>query len=161
MVATSGGPRCETAKSFRRPAELEYDLNPAAQAGLENYFWRQLPQKNCGESDPRACYSIEQFMELMFLRSDTSMLVLSALPIFPAGSPLSLAIMALMSFGRCGLDQMIWALMKGILVTTQRDQLAGAVHGEKRLWRTTLDAWAPPRSLKRSGSCCARWLPMT
>jgi len=72
---------------------LEYDLNPAAQAGQENQFWRLFPQKNCGETDPRACYSIEQFMELMFLRSDTSMLVLSALPIFPAGSPISPAIM--------------------------------------------------------------------
>jgi predicted TIM-barrel fold metal-dependent hydrolase len=33
-------------------------------------------------------------MELMFLRSDTSMLVLSALPIYPEGSPLSAKVMA-------------------------------------------------------------------
>jgi len=72
---------------------LEYDLNPAAQAGQENHFWTLFPQRNCGDPDPRACYSIEHFMELMFLRSDTSMLVLSALPIFPAGSPLSAQIM--------------------------------------------------------------------
>ncbi|HEX6399785.1 MAG TPA: amidohydrolase family protein, partial [Actinomycetota bacterium] len=47
----------------------------------------------CGEDDPRACYSIEHFLELMFLRSDTNMLVLSSLPIFPEGSPLSAEIM--------------------------------------------------------------------
>ena len=39
------------------------------------------------------CYSIEHFLELMFLRSDTNMLVLSSLPIFPEGSPLSPEIM--------------------------------------------------------------------
>jgi predicted TIM-barrel fold metal-dependent hydrolase len=69
---------------------LEYDLNPILNG---QDFWTGFPQKNCGESDPRICYSIESFLELMFLRSDTSMLVLSALPIFPEGSPLSPAIM--------------------------------------------------------------------
>ncbi len=69
---------------------LEYDLNPVLNG---QDFWTGFPQKSCGESDPRVCFSIEHFMELMFLRSDTSMLVLSALPIFPEGSPLSPRIM--------------------------------------------------------------------
>jgi hypothetical protein len=69
---------------------LEYDLNPILN-GQE--FWQRFPQQNCGEDDPRVCYSIESFLELMFLRSDTSMLVLSALPIYPEGSPLSAEIM--------------------------------------------------------------------
>ena len=63
---------------------LEYHLNPVLNG---QDFWTSFPQQDCGEDDPRACYSIEHFLELMFLRSDTNMLVLSALPIFPEGSP--------------------------------------------------------------------------
>lgn len=70
---------------------LEYDLNPVLNG---QDFWQRFPQQSCGEPDPRTCYSIDNFMDLMFLRSDTSMLVLSALPIYPAGSPLSAKIMA-------------------------------------------------------------------
>ena len=69
---------------------LEYDLNPILNG---QDFWTRFPQQSCGEDDPRVCYSIETFLELMFLRSDTSMLVLSALPIYPEGSPLSPKIM--------------------------------------------------------------------
>jgi predicted TIM-barrel fold metal-dependent hydrolase len=69
---------------------LEYDLNPILNG---QDFWQRFPQQGCGEDDPRVCYSIETFLELMFLRSDTSMLVLSALPIYPEGSPLSAEIM--------------------------------------------------------------------
>jgi predicted TIM-barrel fold metal-dependent hydrolase len=70
---------------------LEYDLNPVLNG---QDFWQRFPQQNCGESDPRMCYSIDNFLDLMFIRSDTTMLVLSALPIFPKGSPLSIEIMA-------------------------------------------------------------------
>ena len=63
---------------------LEYDLNPILNG---QDFWTRFPQQNCGEDDPRVCFSIDTFMELMFLRSDTSMLVLSALPIYPRGQP--------------------------------------------------------------------------
>jgi uncharacterized protein len=69
---------------------LEYDLNPILNG---QDFWQRFPQQSCGEDDPRVCYSIESFLELMFLRSDTSMLVLSALPIYPQGSPLSAEVM--------------------------------------------------------------------
>ena len=70
---------------------LEYDVNSAAAQGAN--FWQSFPQQNCGESDPRVCFDIEHFMTEFFLRSDTNMLVLSALPIAPAGSPLSPQIM--------------------------------------------------------------------
>jgi uncharacterized protein len=59
---------------------LEYHLNPVLNG---QSFWEGFPQKDCGEDDPRVCYSIEHFLELMFLRSDTNMLVLSSLPIYP------------------------------------------------------------------------------
>lgn len=71
---------------------LEYDLNPSVNSEGAN-FWSLFPQQNCGAEDPRDCYTIEQFLELMFIRSDTSMVVISALPIAPEGSPLSLEVM--------------------------------------------------------------------
>jgi predicted TIM-barrel fold metal-dependent hydrolase len=46
-----------------------------------------FPQAACGAADARECFSLEQFLDLVFNRSDTSMIVLSALPF--AGNPLS------------------------------------------------------------------------
>jgi predicted TIM-barrel fold metal-dependent hydrolase len=70
---------------------LEYDLN----AGIQDRhrFWSRFPQQLCGEDDPRTCYSIEHFLEEMFLKSDTNMVVISALPLEPEGSPLSPEVM--------------------------------------------------------------------
>ncbi len=70
---------------------LEYDLMRSPPG--EPFFGAVFPQVNCGEDDPRACFSREVFLEEMFLRSDTNMVTLSALPIAPEGSPLSAAIM--------------------------------------------------------------------
>lgn len=72
---------------------LEYDLNPSTVNTWGNNFWSLFPQQNCGAEDPRDCFSIEQFLDLMFIRSDTSMVVISALPIAPEGSPLSIEAM--------------------------------------------------------------------
>jgi uncharacterized protein len=69
---------------------LEYDHNPAAR---DDDFWTRFPQRYCGEEDPRDCFSIDHFLTEMFVRSDTSMLVLSALPIAPERSPLSHEVM--------------------------------------------------------------------
>lgn len=70
---------------------LEYDLMRSPPG--EPFFGSVFPQISCGEDDARACFSREVFLEEMFLRSDTNMVTLSALPIAPAGSPLSAAIM--------------------------------------------------------------------
>ena len=70
---------------------LEYDLNPVFNG---EGFYASFPQRYCGEDDPRVCYSIEHFLESFFIRSDTDVVVLSALPIYPEGSPLSPEIMA-------------------------------------------------------------------
>jgi predicted TIM-barrel fold metal-dependent hydrolase len=70
---------------------LEYRVNPATRQGRE--FWSSFPQRNCGEQDPRLCFSINHFMEEVFLKSDTSMVMLSALPIAPEGSPMSAELM--------------------------------------------------------------------
>jgi uncharacterized protein len=57
-------------------------------------FGLGFPFAGCGESDPRVCFTMEHFLEEIFLRSDTSMVVLSALPIEPGpGNPLSIDIM--------------------------------------------------------------------
>ncbi len=70
---------------------LEYDLNPVFHG---EGFYANFPQRYCGEDDPRVCFSIEHFLEAFFIRSDTNVVALSALPIYPEGSPLSPAIMA-------------------------------------------------------------------
>lgn len=70
---------------------LEYDL--MRRTAGQPFFGSVFPQVDCGADDPRACFSREVFLEDFLLRSDTSMVTLSALPIAPRGSPLSQAIM--------------------------------------------------------------------
>jgi hypothetical protein len=70
---------------------LEYHLMPKDRH--KPFFGSVFPQVNCGKDDPHACFSREVFLEDFFLRSDTDMVTLSALPIAPKGSPLSAAIM--------------------------------------------------------------------
>jgi predicted TIM-barrel fold metal-dependent hydrolase len=69
---------------------LEYGLGPEPNDPVA--FWDRFPQQACGEADPRDCYSIERFMEEMFLKSDTTMIMLSSLPLPPDG-PASLDLM--------------------------------------------------------------------
>lgn len=66
---------------------LEYDLDPSTRG---SWFWgASFPQAACAEEDdPRACFSMNHFLEEMFVRSDTRMVALSGLPIMPEGSPL-------------------------------------------------------------------------
>jgi predicted TIM-barrel fold metal-dependent hydrolase len=52
-----------------------------------------FPQRDCGESDPRLCFGIDHWMEELFLRSDTGMVVLSAVPIVGDADPLSIEVM--------------------------------------------------------------------
>jgi predicted TIM-barrel fold metal-dependent hydrolase len=51
-----------------------------------------FPQSNCDEGDPKVCFSVDVFLDLIFNKSDTNMVVLSALPF--AGNPLSPQVMA-------------------------------------------------------------------
>jgi hypothetical protein len=48
-----------------------------------------FPQSSCGESDPRLCYSIDRYLEELFLRSDTNIAVMSAIPAAGLEGPLS------------------------------------------------------------------------
>jgi uncharacterized protein len=55
--------------------------------GLSGAF----PQSRCGERDPRECFSVDKYLDLIFNQSDTDMIVISALPF--AGSPLNPQVM--------------------------------------------------------------------
>jgi hypothetical protein len=50
-----------------------------------------FPQNNCGEQDPRACFSVDKYLDLLYNKSDTNVVVISALPF--AGSPLDATVM--------------------------------------------------------------------
>ncbi len=70
---------------------LDYDLSRSGTGisgidGLANAF----PQRACGEADTRACFSVEHYLDLMFNQSDTSMMILTAIPIPDAVNPLSM-----------------------------------------------------------------------
>ena len=66
---------------------LNYDLaQPGTSAGIGSLF----PQARCGESDPRACFTVETMIEEMFIKSDTSKIIMSAIPIPPDGGPLTI-----------------------------------------------------------------------
>jgi uncharacterized protein len=68
---------------------LEFNLEQPARS----FFGENFPQAGCGEGDPRACFSIDHYLEEIFLNSDTTMMVLSALPIVARDHPLSIEVM--------------------------------------------------------------------
>jgi len=69
---------------------LEFDLEGPPPG---SFFGQNFPQVRCGDDDPRACFSIEHYLEEIFLNSDTTMVVLSALPIVAKDHPLSIDVM--------------------------------------------------------------------
>jgi uncharacterized protein len=58
---------------------LDYSLDPHSRD--EAFFGADFPQARCGEADPHDCFSVEHFLEELFLKSDTSMAIVSSLPI--------------------------------------------------------------------------------
>ena len=98
-VPTTATTEPEAAKEAVGGEEVVFDVqthfldyrDPSVTAGS---FGTGFPQADCGDDDPRACFSLEHFLEEVFLRSDTTMAVVSAVPIVPEGSPLSPAVMA-------------------------------------------------------------------
>lgn len=64
---------------------LEYDETNATQT-----YWGQVfPQSRCGEDDSRECFSTGYFLDLVLASSDTTVGVLSGVPIVGADAPLS------------------------------------------------------------------------
>jgi hypothetical protein len=65
---------------------LEYDLSTPT-----GNFGSGFPQASCGEADPRACFSVDYYLDEIFLRSDTNRCVVSAIPASDDNGPLSTA----------------------------------------------------------------------
>ena len=89
---------------------LDYDLTPDQAWDGTPFLGQLFPQVNCGEADPRACFSIEAFLDLFFLQSDTSIAVLSAIPVPGPDNPLSAEVMAAtqrMSDALCAEDRVL------------------------------------------------------
>jgi hypothetical protein len=65
---------------------LEYDLSTPS-----GNFGSSFPQASCGDADSRACFSLDHYLEEVFLRSDTNVAVVSAIPASDNNGPLSTA----------------------------------------------------------------------
>ena len=65
---------------------LEYDLSTPS-----GNFGSGFPQAACGDADARACFSLDHYLEEVFLRSDTRFAVVSAIPASANDGPLSTA----------------------------------------------------------------------
>jgi predicted TIM-barrel fold metal-dependent hydrolase len=64
---------------------LDFSAHPDALA-----FGAGFPQAACGDADGRMCFSIDHFLEEVFLNSETNLAVLSAIPVAPSASPLTM-----------------------------------------------------------------------
>ncbi len=70
---------------------LDFDLSTGAVGGG---FASSFPQANCGEDDWRSCFGQDYWFEQLFMQSDTTMAVISAVPILVLPNPLSMDVMA-------------------------------------------------------------------
>jgi len=70
---------------------LEFDPSQSNAEG--GSFARGFPYSSCGESDWRECYGIDHWFRELFVRSDTTMAVISAVPILSEPNPLSIEVM--------------------------------------------------------------------
>lgn len=69
---------------------LEYDRSIPLGNG---FFGSGFPQAECGEGDPRDCFTTERWRDLVFDKSDTRLAVLSAIPVVGDVDPLSIEVM--------------------------------------------------------------------
>ena len=69
---------------------LDYTLDP--QSRDEAFFGADFPQAQCGDADPHDCFSVDHFLEEIFIKSDTSMAIVSSLPIRPEHSAESIQV---------------------------------------------------------------------
>ncbi len=70
---------------------LDYDLS---QPLPDSFFGQDFPQAACGLDDPRACFSLDRFVDTLYTRSETAAAVLSAIPAPDArAGPLGLEVM--------------------------------------------------------------------
>ncbi len=69
---------------------LEYDRTQPLSG---SFFGAGFPQAGCDAEDPRACFTTDRWLDLVFRRSDTQVAVLSAIPVVGDVDPLSIQVM--------------------------------------------------------------------
>jgi predicted TIM-barrel fold metal-dependent hydrolase len=80
-------------------AEASAAVRGGAVVDVQTHFLESLsfgggfPQSNCGEDDPGDCFSVEYWYDLVFEQSDTSVAVISAVPVVADPDPLSVEAM--------------------------------------------------------------------
>jgi hypothetical protein len=125
---------------------LEYD-----DAGDPPQFWGEIfPQSRCGEADSRDCFDVGYFLDLVLASSDTSVAVLSAVPIVGPDAPLSSARMAAaidVADELCGNDRVLMqghvAPNNGAVETTIDSMAAMAERWPVRAWKAYTHASSP------------------
>ena len=75
----------------RRRARSRRAAAPPRAGRLRRGFGSSFPQADCGDGD--ACFDTEHWLDLVFGRSDTTMAVLSAIPVLGDPDPLSAEVM--------------------------------------------------------------------
>jgi len=101
------------------------------EGGAVEAWGRGFPQGSCGD-DIRKCYDAPRFLEEIFVRSDTSMIVLSAIPVVGPDNPLTIDVMErtrAMALDLC-VDERV--LIQG-QVNPNVGELSDAVDGMARL----------------------------
>lgn len=104
-----------------------------------------FPQSGCGEADPGDCYSIDHFLELLFVESDTHVVMLSAIP-FSAGA-LSPEVMerTIDAAGRLGCEDRVLMQGESFPTSTGLDAMAAVAAGfPVRAFKTYTHAGGPP-----------------
>jgi predicted TIM-barrel fold metal-dependent hydrolase len=73
---------------------LDYDLSrPGSGIGGIDGLVNSFPQRACGAADARACFAVDAYLDLLFNQSDTSMMILTAIPIPEQVNPLDIEAM--------------------------------------------------------------------
>jgi uncharacterized protein len=88
---------------------LDFDLSDDNAPGQS--FGGGFPYASCGEADWRACFGVDHWLEELFVRSDTTMAVISAVPILATPNPLSIEVMEAAREGAarvCGGDDRVF-----------------------------------------------------
>ena len=68
---------------------LDHSIDPLALEEFDEIVSSSFTQARCGDVDSRDCFSIEHFLEEMFVRSDTNMAILSGIPVPIVHDPMS------------------------------------------------------------------------
>ncbi len=73
--------------------DVQTHLLDYASGTPDGAFGSRFPQAGCGEDNPYECFGLDHWFEEIFVGSDTSMAVISAVPVLSDPNPLSIAVM--------------------------------------------------------------------